>query len=565
MPSILPKGLPERTPSTGVKPIARVNLPDMGDIGGPLRDTAKVLREQADLSNRNEYNDAERAMIKTRIELTESADQTAYSPDFGDGIDSRPEKQFEAKVNEALSLSASKISDPNLRAEFIAKHDVKNAESIAKVNNAFFKREGDYLVAKAREDMDLMSKDDDINSTLEVARNTYNNLREGGYISAEQAQIEINNYRDDLAVSRLKSLSAGEQKDVIKSNPTWLKNIPADVVKSIADEADDELRLGQAQEAAYGLINAEIAPDEAGKILYQKYGKTDPELYRDAKTQFDLIHRDREVGRAEQSRDMYNELWEAGDAGMTTERMRTEYKGMWAGLTVPQKKDLLNNEANRAAGIVRKHSDRDALMRLKVLEAQGDKGLEIYNFVTDNHSLLSPTDYDKWSSIAATGLVGEEIKTLISIHQKVKLYTDAEKLSGSDVLSLTREIDTRYFAFTDREKRNPTAEEAAGMYEEAIKEHKIQRRFMWDKSVPSFKADNNDRIKIMLNQPNIRQQFAYAAQFDQKTEDALLMAIYKNANPELFADVMGQYMDYTPSDAEALDLLEQVFRDAQYQ
>jgi len=471
---------------------------------------------------------------------------------------------YRSAMTEGTSLIAANISNPDLRAQFLSDAEVDTERGFQKMQGAAAGIHKDVEVAGINESIDAHMKTvptadpEDLPNIFGAVKSRLASAAKLGYVSHQEAQSITAKFRTDATLTRIQALPPEARLAATKA-PWAVEHIAADTLLKIKTLAEDEVAAQQAVAVAHELFASDesMTPKEADAKLWKKYQNqpNGPDRYKAAKREFDLLHQNNEVHLATKARESYTKGFEAVRAGMSTTSLQAHFRDVWGDMSVDQRKDLINWEANKAAGIVRVHSDRDILMKLKVLEAQGDQGLQMYKFFTDNQGKLNQTDFDRWSSKAAVGLVGDKIDPLVSVTQRIQLTTSS--WDDDDRLQLIDGVTDRYFRFTEDKRRNPTAPEIDVMLKESMESHEVKRTWWANSTYKTYSMDERQKVEVMLTKADERQMFAFAAQYDRPTETKLLLEMYRNLHGDLYKEGLDTYAggSYTPTPSELLRVI----------
>jgi hypothetical protein len=555
----IPQVTNRRPVSGGEQPI--VKLAGGSSLQEATNLSADQLKKFHEMRSKDEISRA-----RSKFLVLKAEQDSAYDDD--EEFDTIPDR-YSKVMDEGFALASQEISDERLREQFVLEMEPTLETGKQRIQGLAIGKSHDYERSEINEELGLLERaavDDagDPVAIYEAISERVGSAAERNVISHEQAQKITESFRTRVAVNKIKALNVEDRLNAL--NSPWAENIPAHVTKQLRDEAKDELRLSGAQDVAYSLFteSPDLTLQEARATLEAKYQDKDPELYRDAWTQYQTLYREREIDTVERQRNLHDQLWEMVDSGISSTMIRTssQYKNLWAELNVNQKQDILNWEKNNAAGITaRQHSDRDVLMNLYVLSAQPDKGLELYQYLTENHSKLSAADFKTWAAKGATGLVGEEVKPLFSAHQQIEMTT--QKWDDQERMDLIAGLNRRYFDFTDIEKRNPTADEVNSMLQDAMKEYETSGGFLWmGTEKPPYSMSEQQKIDAMFEIDGVRQQMAFASQFDRATRDKLIYEMYRVQFPDIFNEAVGKFQPgYEPAYQEINSIIMNLVRE----
>ena len=392
MPTIPNVNLKETRISQRQQPIVQLAQDPISDV---MQDFAGDLNKMAEVRTQNQT-----AKARNQFLILKSQQDNAYDDDEEFGTIGQ---RYDSSMNEGLSLAAQGIESSEAREMFVSDMSVGLEQGRQRMTDLV------RIKAKDRELTDINSEmlillqegsrpDSDIGFINGAVQERLKAAADRNVIDHVTAGKMGQEFTNNLALDKLTTLSAEDRLEALKED--WVQNLPAVTLGAVKREAEEELRLGKAQTAAYQALTKGLDRNEATQSLYAEF-KSDPELYRDAMTQFGVMYQNKRVNESEQAVDLFNNYADGViDGSQSTAEIIKENPKDWYAMTPGAQQNLIRWEESKALGKSRTDSDRGVLFKLMSLQRQGANARpDLERFFMENSSLLNQSDFKAWSEI----------------------------------------------------------------------------------------------------------------------------------------------------------------------
>lgn len=476
----------DRRIPTGQSPIAVEDVSHAGAGFDALSESiGSVQADFNDARERATRYEVEKAESQLMIQQSRLLQSASEDPDF-DTVEERTSKG----VNDSLGESSMQIKDNAARNEFIARNQIRVEESRARAREIATAKKRD----KERSDLNQQRDDlqeygntsGDYQGAIGRLTALYVAAEENGHVSAVERQSVIDAAKHDFAKTHIMSIRDPEERIKALKDPA-AKNIPADVRLELEQQAQDDLRVGKAQQKADDWHRRRLTFDQ---VQAEARKMDDPELREAAERRYDYLVSHDQVTQANSKNDLYDEI----DLRMDEEEVQTpngprpySYDDIpyheRAALSAGHRNNLKLKEAARTAP--REHSDLvayDNLMNAQAAIQQTGSDADRVAFRTlfkETSWLLNPSDQKKFSELTNEGLVKPEARDLWNAEETLtKLIRDL-KYSPEIESVLRQRLNTRYRAYQEVHGKLPTANDTKQWMNEDLEKYARDPNALW--------------------------------------------------------------------------------------
>ena len=418
---------------------------DTSQVGGVNRAIANTFGQLAEREAKHQFAKAEADLT---ITLQSTHEKYKNDPEF-DTINERYAKE----TQERISQIADSIGIPSMREEFLVRNSPRVNEAKERVAGlAWSKKKDSELGDTANKAEALMNAGIQSGDLAESAYNFDSVIDSNvdlGYMTADDAEIAKQKFRNDLAVRHIKSLPPEQRAYALKHNNDVKDNLPPDTYNELLRQAEEDGNLGEAQKYAYEQVHVKGAfRENATKDAFKKYGNN-PKLLKSVQEQIDYEFSKRDRATAEVQTELGNKWWDmitqSNDPMAEWEALRQteDYQHMNADL-----QQSLWNAAKNAVKQVKipfNGAVNDEMQRLLTLAENGmkaeimlpdmnqqsptfgqlkptkvDAGIALRNFYLNNRHSMSDSQRDKWGKVSLDGTMPPEIKSGLTDIQVMK-------------------------------------------------------------------------------------------------------------------------------------------------
>lgn len=394
-----PRDLGQRTSTALLKPYGTPDLTiPQGQATGVAAKNIQILQERQD----NE----ELANARITFELSQIVEASKYDQDSD--LETIEERHGAAQ-KEGLAKAAGNISNTEIRNMFIQEGGVTVERNNAVMGEKVFARKSDRergfmsnaFAEIVKNTINMQSGDQGLNTgeqmqqaiiSIQLATDS---MVERGVIDVESAQALVRKSQYDMAIGRLKAMDPVDQLKALEED--WTKQLPADLLRSLREAAEEKARDQQAQNRALEMSGMTITQGlEKIKEQYLKEG-WDVEEYDKVRLRFLREKQDQEVGKQAMQEDLYENHY--SDIFMGASRIEDIPNFEQYAMTAAQKANLQlaqDNADKRAAGeLVKEFSDPVVEAILKEFIASG-QDIAARKYWSENFAKLNTSDFRYW-------------------------------------------------------------------------------------------------------------------------------------------------------------------------
>ena len=388
-----------------------------------MRDVAKDFRKTLEVRGRDEV-----AKAKNKYYMLKAEQDNAYNDDEEYGT---IPQRYSKTMTEGLGIAASGISDPQLRDQFMMEFEVDLERGKQRINEVAGNKAKDFERSEINGELKILQNAaiSDAGDPVSIHGSVRERLQaaaERNIISFEEAQSIGDSFRVDVATNKLKAMGAKDRLDALTA--PWADDIPDHITKVLRDEANAELRLGEAQGAAQSALDAGLTEREAEKKFRSLRDQEDgAQLYRDTMHEFKYLYENKRSTEVEERGTAYTEIWEALNPaegkGVPLSNIRTKHTELWEKLTKGERDNLYQLEQHKLSG-ARQYSDRRAWLDMQRLASRAGESkygrAQFEEYYMENSAKLNNTDFQNFGK-----MLYEEREDLLNVSQLLDTYTRA--------------------------------------------------------------------------------------------------------------------------------------------
>lgn len=403
-----------------------------------LDSISQDINKLAEIRDKSEYSKAKASFLMVKAEQDNAYNDREDYDTF--------DKEYTHNVSEAAAVGTSMITDPALRDQFVNEVSVMQEQGRQRILNLAGDKEKDQERATIEEEADTLTRttlnsDGDIVEAYSTLKTRLDAAAAMNVISYEYAQNRAEEARTSMAVSKLQGLEPQDRLEAL--DESWTKFIPPDKVKQLRDEANAQIRIAEAQGAAFGYIDQGLDRNEALRAIYRDHAK-DPLKMNAVKSAFNEAYSTKLVTDVEVQNNVYDEVHLGiglGDAAVEYYKNPTNPDAFnaWSTMSPAQRDNLERIAASRVAGEKpRTVSDKGAWEALyqSMIDAEGGRisKAEYDKRYMELSSYLKPSDYEMFYKFkagnndelisAATLLNSILSDTTVSAEKKQKIQSE---------------------------------------------------------------------------------------------------------------------------------------------
>lgn len=495
MPTIPDNRALARVVPSGQAAVGQVRQQSSGvqELGEAITGAAIAYRETADARTRYQMTRAESNFLVAKEETDRSFQD---DPDY-ETFDARYNEQMTKKLEEI----AEQIRDPRARQLFIDTQRLTLERGRTQIQGLARNKEIDSERAFVTTQLDTLrdnaASGRDFDLASENAARLVEDAVAAGYYSAQEGAELTTKWRDSAALGYLRALPPDRRLAIINDPDSPVSNLPPDVIQQEREAAEEAWVATEAIRIVDGYtFDPQIT--SLGQMLGETSQIENPVLREEVErrliTQYGRME---QAGRDEQATVHSNYFLQLRRGEITVDDIPREEM---ARLTPAQVSDLY--AAERQSVSERTYSDQRVLDQLYVYEARGDwRGAR--DFLTQNASLLSPSDYDTWSKATAQAEAPPEIKGLQTAVQSIRTSAEQAGINNDrDVSRLTGQMDRWYRQYQEQNNgKLPNANEVQDQVDFMLME---VRRPGWFNDGPVYESEDIDPLLLSALRDSFR-------------------------------------------------------------
>lgn len=443
------------------------------NIPSPSRSIATIDTSQVSAGNRAIANmfgqlaekEARSQFAKAQADLTISL-QSAHEKYKNDPEWNTINERYAEETQKRISQIADSIGIPAMREQFLVENSPRINEAKERVAGVAWTKQKDFEIGDTANKAESLMNAGIQNGDLAESAYNFDMLVdsnvERGFMTADDAELAKQKFRNDLAVRHIKALAPEQREYALKHNKDVKANLPPDTYNTLLRQAEEDTNLGEAQKYAYEQVHVKNQfRENAIADAFTKYGNN-PKRLKAVQEQLEYEYTKRDRATAEVQTELGNKWWDmitqADDPMASWEALKQteDYQHMNADLQ--QSLWTAAKNAVKAVKVPFNGVANDEMQRLLTLAENGmktemmlpdtnpqsptfgqllptkvDAGIALRNFYLNNRHNMSDSQRDKWGKVSLEGTMPPEVKNGLTDIQVLKSAMSAAGIKNDEL------------------------------------------------------------------------------------------------------------------------------------